>query len=289
MAVYGRTYRRYDGELTPPSRRFLILPRYAYGEVFQSRLFVAFFTFCFLSSFIALLLIYLHHNVSALKFMNLPLEKLREVMPIDGKFFHRFLWAQTQLGFLLVLFVGPSLVAPDLRNNGLALYLARPFSRAEYVLGKLTVLVGFLSLVTWIPGLVLFGFQASLAGWSWTIQNLSIAWAIFAGSWVWILYLSLLALTVSAWVKWRPVARGALLVLFFAGRAVAEVLENVMGARWARMFDAIEAILQVFASLFGIQRDSTLSPGLAWVSLLGGIALFLFLLSRRLKAYEVVR
>ncbi len=289
MAVYGRTYRRYDGELTPPARRFLILPRYAYGEVFKSRLFVAFFTFCFLSSFIALLMIYLHHNVSALKFLNLPVDQLREVLPIDARFFHRFLWAQTQLGFLLVLFVGPSLIAPDLRNNGLALYLARPFSRGEYVLGKLAVLVGFLSLVTWIPGLFLFGFQASLAGGRWLLDNFSIAWAIFAGSWVWILYLSLLALTVSAWVKWRPVARGALLVLFFAGRAVAEVLENLIGARWARVFDAIEAILQVFANLFGIERESTLPPSLAWLSLLGGIALFLFLLSRRLRAYEVVR
>ena len=37
------------------------------------------------------------------------------------------------------------------------LYLARPFSRTEYVLGKASTLVILLSLLTWIPGLFLFG------------------------------------------------------------------------------------------------------------------------------------
>ena len=54
--------------------------------------------------------------------------------------------------FFLAAFVGPGLISPDLSHNGLPLYLARPFSRAEYVLGKMSVLVGLMSLMTWIPG-----------------------------------------------------------------------------------------------------------------------------------------
>ncbi len=37
MAVYKSNYGRYSGELTPAWSRFLILPRYAFREVFQSR------------------------------------------------------------------------------------------------------------------------------------------------------------------------------------------------------------------------------------------------------------
>ena len=56
----------------------------------------------------------------------------------------------------LTAFVGPGLVSPDLANSALPLYFCRPFSRAEYVLGKCAVSVQLLSLITWVPGLILF-------------------------------------------------------------------------------------------------------------------------------------
>ena len=37
--------------------------------------------------FAGLLMIYLHHNLSALKFLNLPLEQLKEALPINATFF----------------------------------------------------------------------------------------------------------------------------------------------------------------------------------------------------------
>ena len=182
MAVYERNYGRYQGELTPAWSRFLVLPRYAWKDVFDSRLFVAFFAFCFLLPFAGLLIIYLHHNLAALKFLNLPLEQLKEALPINATFFRRGIEFQSWLCFLLALFVGPALVAPDLRNNGLPLYLSRPFSRTEYVLGKLTVLVGLMSAITWVPGLLLFLFQGYLEGAGWLASNLRIAFASSSGA-----------------------------------------------------------------------------------------------------------
>src|SRR2546427_655131 len=43
MAVYEHTYKRYAGPLTLEWRRFLIIPRYAFRDVFKSKLFTAFF------------------------------------------------------------------------------------------------------------------------------------------------------------------------------------------------------------------------------------------------------
>ena len=42
MAVYERTYRPYQGTLTPERTRFLVLPRYAYREIFRTKLFASF-------------------------------------------------------------------------------------------------------------------------------------------------------------------------------------------------------------------------------------------------------
>lgn len=291
MAVYGRSYRRYTGVLTPAWSRFLIFPRYAYETVFKSKLFVAFYALCFLMPFVGLLLIYLHHNMSALSFLDLPAEELKKFLPINNVFFHTGQWIQGGLAFLLVLLVGPALVSPDLRNNGLALYLSRPFSRSEYVLGKMSVLLILLSAITWIPALLLFFFQAYLEGAGWLGANLELGFAIFAGSWAWILFLSLMALAVSAWVKWKPVARIALIVIFFVSIGFAGAIGGILHTSAGTLVSPWLVIGSIWAGLFNIPLDGDFlpSPAAAWAALIAGGLICLWLLSRRIRAYEVVR
>src|SRR6185436_6798115 len=117
----------------------------------------AFFVVCFLPLLVEAILIYLHHNVNALAILQV---NVRELLPIDSSFFLTFVAIQNAFAFFVTLLVGPPLVARDLRNNALPLYLCRPFTRAEYVLGKMSVLLILLSAITWIPQLLLFLFQA---------------------------------------------------------------------------------------------------------------------------------
>jgi ABC-2 type transport system permease protein len=289
MAVYERNYGRYQGELTPPWSRFFILPRYAAKDVFDSRLFTAFFTLCFLLPFAGLLAIYLKHNLAALRFEFL--QEIANNLPINATFFRKGIEFQGSLCFLMALFVGPALVAPDLRNNGLALYLSRPFSRSEYVLGKMTVLVALMSAVTWIPGLLLFLFQAYLEGGGWLGDNLRLAVAIFVGSWAWILVVSLVALAISAWVKWKPVARISLLIVFFVLKGFAWALNEALNTWWGYLLSLSDSMSRLWLSLFGQEGDDHFAQPVwaAWLTVALGCALALWLLSRRVRAYEVVR
>ncbi len=292
MAVYKSNYGRYKDGLTPTWSRFLILPRYAAKDVFNSRLFAAFYALCFLLPFAGLLMIYLHHNLAALKLINLPLDRLQEALPINATFFREGIEFQSWLCFLMALFVGPALVAPDLRNNGLPLYLSRPLSRTEYVLGKMTVLVALMSLVTWIPGLLLFYFQGYLEGSGWLGNNLRIGAAIFLGSWAWILVVSLVTLAISAWVKWKPVARISLLIVFFVLTGFAKALNETLDTWWGWLLSLQIAMREVWASLFGQTDAGDLHAQpvwAAWLTLAVGCLLALWLLSRRIRAYEVVR
>ncbi len=289
MAVYEQTYRSYTGPLTAAWSRFLIIPRYAYEVVFKSKLFVGFFALCFAVPFVGLVLIYLKHNVSALQIFGTSAQAIADALPINNQFFYMGLWYQGALAFLLVLFVGPALVAPDLRNNGLALYLSRPFNRTEYMLGKMSVLLILLSAITWVPGLVLFTFQASLEK-GWLVKNLSIAGAILLGSWVWIIFLSLFALAVSAWVKWKPVARITLMGLFFVLMGFGGAIYEALDLRWGMLLSVWHVIGSIWYSLFSMGVTDDLPPaGGAWIALIVGSLLCLFLLYRRIRAYEVVR
>src|SRR4029077_16738654 len=155
MAVYEHSYKRYAGPLTPEWSRFLIIPRHAYRDVFKSKLFTAFFSLCFIPLLIEAILIYLHHNVNALALVKV---NVRELIPIDAFFFQTFVNLQGVFAFFVTLLIGPPLVARDLRDAALPLFFCRPFSRAEYVLGKMSVLLILLSAITWIPQLLLFCF-----------------------------------------------------------------------------------------------------------------------------------
>lgn len=302
MAVYELTYKQFLGKLTPDWNRFMVIPRHAFRDVFKSKLFTAFFVVCFLPVLIEAILIYLHHNVNALAIMKV---NVRELLPIDASFFHTFVSIQNGFAFFVTLLVGPPLVARDLRNNALPLYLCRPFSRSEYVLGKMAVLLMLLSAMTWIPQLLLFAFQGYLEGATWFFANLWIAAAIFMGSLVWILLLALMSLAISALVKWRVVASGALLGLFFIPSVFGEVVNQIFRTRYGSLISINANMRNVTAGLFGqfqpevmisdfdganFARVALSEPPL-WVSwmVLCLISLAcLALLSRKIKAYEVV-
>jgi len=304
MAVYERTYKQYLGKLTPEWSRFLVIPRHAFRDVFKSKLFTAFFVFCFIPLLIEAILIYLHHNVNALAILQV---NVRELVPIDASFFQTFVNLQGSFAFFVALLVGPPLVAKDLRNNALPLYLCRPFSRTEYVIGKMSVLLILLSAMTWVPQLILFLFQSYLEGARWFVDNLFIASAIFIGSVVWILLLALLSQAISALVKWRVVASAALLGLFFIPSIFGEVVNNLFLTRWGNIISLGALIKNVTAGLFGtfvrstghvigfdgrVARQITLmEPPLwsSWFVLFLVCAACLALLSWKVKAYEVVR
>lgn len=306
MAVYEQTYKRYAGPLTPEWSRFLIIPRHALRAVFNSKLFAAFFALCFLPLLVEAILIYLRHNVGAIAALSI---NVRELVPVDASFFNTFVNVQNTFAFLLALLIGPPLVSRDLRNNALPLYLCRPFSRTEYVIGKMSVLIILLSLVTWIPQLVLFFFQSYLEGFTWFKDNLWIASSIFIASMFWILLLALLTQTISALVKWRVVASGALVALFLIPSAFGLFINEVFTTRWGNIISLIASVRNVTAGLFGVfdrvwdirrirDFDGTvvrevvlLEPPLwaSWTVLFLLCALCLALLSWRVKAYEVVK
>ena len=309
MAVYEHLYGAYEGEAHSASSRFLVIPRYALREVFKSKLFTTIFILCFIYPLIATILVYLHHNVNALALLQI---NVRELLPIDASFFRTFMEVQGSFAFILTVLVAPPLISRDLSNNALPLYLCRPLSRVEYVLGKMAVVVFLLSLVTWIPGLLIFLFQVSLSGPGWLWANLWMVWAIFFGAMIWIVLLSLIALSVSALVKWRVVASGAMLGLFFVPSAMGEIINELFLTRSGHLISLWATMNSIWRGLFGLfERESgtvrgtvtnpiyqeqffdivLLEPPLwaSWVLVVAVCAVCVWLLARKVRAYEVIK
>ena len=174
MAVYERIWRRYDGALTPLRWRTGVVTKYALGEAFSSRIFTAFYVLCLLPTLVGVFLVYLSHNTSLIQQFGLTKEFMGGLTSI----FFQILFAwQAFPAFFVTVIVSPSLIAADLSNNALSLYLSRPINRRDYVLGKMAVLALLLSPITWMGGLLIFGLQAYLEGNGWGLDNWRIGMA----------------------------------------------------------------------------------------------------------------
>jgi ABC-2 type transport system permease protein len=287
MAVYKRSYKGYSGSLTPTWSRFMILPRYSMARLLQSKFLVGFRILCLLFPLGCAGVIYLSHNLSFLKTFNIQAGNLIE---INAKFFLVVCNVQAAFAYFLTAFVGPSLVSPDLTNNALPLYFCRPFSRTEYVLGKMSVLIYMLALITWVPTLILFAIQASLSGWEWTRENLWIAGAIFIGPLIWNTILSLIAMAMSAWVKWKIAAGALILGVFWAGAGFGAAINAVMRTNYGTLIDLTQVNYTIWAHLFRNPDAATRIDALdAWNALAVTCALCLWLLVKKVRAFEVVK
>jgi hypothetical protein len=174
------------------------------------------------------------------------------------------------------------------------------------------VIVFLLSLVTWVPGLLIFFFQASLAGFAWLWANLWMIWAIFFGSMTWIILLSLIALAISALVRWRVVASGAMFGLFFVPSTFGEIVNQLFLTRAGHLISIWATVNSIWRGLFGLFERQTgrvtgkitnpiydgqlvdiilLEPPLwaSWlvVALVCGICVLI--LARKVRAYEVIK
>ena len=309
MAVYEHHYGAYEGEPQTALGRFLVIPRYAVRDIFRSKLFTTLFILCFIYPLIAAILVYLRHNVNALSMLQIDVV---ELLPIDASFFRTFMEVQGIFSFLLAVLAAPPLISRDLANNALPLYLCRPISRTEYVLGKIAVVAFLLSWVTWVPGLLIFFFQASLAGAGWLWANAWMIWSIFFGSMVWIMLLALIALSISALVRWRVVASGAMLGLFFIPSAFGEILNELFLTRSGSLISLWATINSIWLGLFGLfDRNAgtvrgkvsnpiydqqffditLLEPPLwaSWLVIAIVCAVCVWLLARKVRAYEVIK
>ncbi|HUG52914.1 MAG TPA: hypothetical protein VMR21_04915 [Vicinamibacteria bacterium] len=298
MAVHKRTYRPYEGPLTSERWRFLVLPRYALMELFESRLLTAFVVLCFVPFIVESAFVYIAHSPAAQAVLGF--ERSGEEF-LRTEFFLVCLTVQGVLAFLLTAWVAPVLVSPDLVNGALPLFLSRPLSRAEYVLGKGAVLVSLLSAITWVPVLAVFSLQAGLADPGWARSHLRIPAAVLAGALVWIGILTLLGLALSAWIRWRLVASAALVGVFFMGSAFGEMWREVLRDPWGRLLNLSYLIGLVWRSLFGVfsqramaeemlddRRMRDLPTWAAWTALAVVGAVCVWMLDRRLRAREVV-
>ena len=283
MAVYKRTYTAHDGPSTATWSRFMIPARYNYEKLTNIRFLMLFVTVSLFFPMGCVIYVYLSANPDFTASLGFP------PLLVDGEFFYRYCRIQGVLSFLLTAFVSPSLISWDISNGALQLYFCRPFSRLEYVLAKLSVLLPLLSIITWIPAALLFVIKSSISPWAWTTDNFWLGRSAVLGLMIWVVLLSLLGLALSSCVKLRIAAGALILGVFFGGAGFASAINGVMNIDKGSLIDLVEDIHTVWADLLRYDNGGELTVSSAWIALAVATAVCVWILHRRIRSFEVIK
>jgi ABC-2 type transport system permease protein len=288
MTVFRRRYEPYDGEWTPRHWRFLVPTRYALEELTRSRALLGFAFIAALPPLVGLSVVYLLHNPAARVLLGLM--KLTELLRVDAEFFVQALSTQCFFGFVLAAWIGPNLIGGDLANGAMPLYLSRPLSRVEYVFGKLLVILGLGSAVTWMPLLLLYVENGILAGNGWWYSHARIALGLVVGGTLWCTVIALYTLALSAWIQWRLLASSTSIGLYLVSSGFGEALEHAARTPWGRLLNFGHTFRMIWTQLMGTKPLEPALPTLAaWALVALVTATSMAILALRVRAREISR
>ncbi|HDP33785.1 MAG TPA: hypothetical protein ENN29_01605 [Candidatus Hydrogenedentes bacterium] len=186
MPIYTKTYRRYEGQ---PRRHFrwLVVIEQEMKTLAKFRVFKALVLIACLHIVLRLLQI-VAYDVLA-QDPNHPLQIVfanLDIAYIGPDTFFSFLYLQTTIMFILLLYSGSGMICNDFKNNLMEIYFSKPLTWVDYSLGKtLTLMLLGLS-VTAAPGILLVvlhnlllpGMETIQASWWWPISIMAYSLAI---------------------------------------------------------------------------------------------------------------
>src|SRR5262249_38829449 len=105
----------------------------------------------------------------------------------------------------------------------------------------------------------------------------------------WLVTLSLLAMALSAWIKWRTAASAALFAIFIVPTPIGFAIQEMFDTNKGHMLNLGIAFSSLAKSLFRLDwMNSLLTAGESWFAFAAYVAICLLMLSRRVRAYEVM-
>lgn len=279
MPIHDQGYRRYGGRREAHGRTWWVITRAGIIERLRERKFLGLLLIAWLPFLVRTVQLYIAANYQ---------QTAQFLGPTPG-LFREFLQQQGIFVFFITMYVGAGLIANDRRANALQIYLSKPLTRVDYVVGKLATLLIFLIAVTWVPGILLLLMQMMFAGnLTFLKANLFLFPAITAYAAVAVTMAAFSMLALSSLSKSRRFVAVMYAGLIFFTAAMYQALRGITSSRaWAVISPG--DVLNVFADVIFRNQNTPPIPFpvalLVVALLLGGSVL---VLERRVRGVEVV-
>ena len=278
MPIHDQGYRRYGGSRAAVGRAWQVIAGAGIRSIVVKRSFIGLMLFAWAPFVVRAVQIYVSANFQQAAFL-----------APKGETFREFLETQNIFVFFVTIWVGAGLIANDRRANALQLYLSKPLSAAEYVAGKMAILLVFLAFVTWAPAMGLLLVQTIFAGsFTFVRNNAYLLPAITLFSLAQMLLAAATMLALSSLSNSRRFVGVMYAGLMFFTTALFQALRGITGSTAFAWISPNNALDQLGDVIFRIHPRYDLPPVVAALVVVVLIAGSGVVLARRVKGVEIV-
>jgi ABC-2 type transport system permease protein len=278
MPIHDQSYRRYRGEKESARSAWTVIAMTGITGLLKKRAFLGLLLFAWIPFIVRAVQIYVSANFPQATMLAMKAETFRQ-----------FFDQQSTFVFFVTIYIGAGLIANDRRANALQIYLSKPLTRAEYIAGKMAILVVFLLLVTWLPAMLLLLLQALFAGsFAFVKENVFLVPAITIFSLLQVLAaaFSMLALSSLSNSSRFVAVLYAGLVLFT--RAMFEAMRGITGTSSISWLSFTASLEQLGDLVFRQRLRYDTPVAVSFIVVLALIAVSASVLERRVRGVEVV-
>ena len=278
MPIHDQGYRRYAGRRFVGGRSWWVIARAGILARVRERRFLALLVFAWAPFLVRAVLIYAATAYTQASFLAPTPSTFREFLDQQGIFV-----------FFITIFVGAGLIADDRRANALQIYLSKPLTRSEYIVGKLATLLTFLVAVTWLPAMLLLFLQMMFSGsLAFVRANLFLIPAITVFASVQVLVSALAMLALSSLSKNRRFVGIMYAGAVFFTAAMFRALRQITGSGawvWVSPQDTLDVLA---ARIFRLPTPDALPLPIAVGVIAAFLAVSVWVVARRVRGVEVV-
>jgi ABC-2 type transport system permease protein len=280
MPLYDVSYQRYDGQRRNRFARMWALGRTQILYLSRQRRFLLLIALAWIPAVIRGGQIYVARQFpDAISFLQVTPDLWRE-----------FLSQQVSLllVILVALYAGSGTIASDLRSGAILIYLSKPISRMDYLLGKaLPVLAALLS-ITLVPAITLLLLQILMADDLGLLREAPWLPGSIVGTSIWMsAYFSLLVLAVSSLSRRRRLAAAGFDLLALGSHFLYGMVSRLTFGEAPSYLSIIGAAVDATNLFFGEISTRSVTPLASFVMMGLAMAGSVLVINYRLQSTEI--
>ena len=283
MSVFDRSYRRYRGELKGRWARIWSIATSTFRVQFSGKKIIFLLILCNLpmisfTLMITFTAIFFPETITSFIFNIFGTVDVAMYTIINFTF-------NPGLIFLPIVFIcalNAGTIANDKKHNSLALYMAKPIDRIDYILGKaisIYMVSAFVTLIPWLVFLIAFTLLMGVSGTAF-IDTLWVYLSTTAASLIAILFLGSIVLLFSSMSNQSVLAGILSIMVLFLPSLITGVIASVpeLNVDWLNYFSISSLLTASIHVVFGFpEYDDTLMGGFFMSNIRGSVAIIVIL------------
>ena len=289
MTIKEKGYTHWDGEFV--SRKFPWWPMTRSGIrlTFQRRFFKLLYVLTLTPAIVFMVGVYLAERLEDFR---INIEGSSQLLRVDPSYFKAYLTNEFLMFMvaIVLVFAGAGLIADDLKHNSLQLYFSRPIKKQDYIFGKASVLVFFLSFVSLVPALILYVLKILFSGsLKFVGEYPLLPLSILSYSLLMTAFFTLYTLLISSVSKNRRYVIILIIGIYFFSDMLFAIFYEIFHSSYFSLLSLKINLQQLGAAIFGLRATYDVHWGFSLAIVAGICFLAGLVLARKVKGVEIVK